>query len=250
MSMSFDPRLVRDGYPLTRPRTGTQPIIVRLDDGPKFDRALVDTISYLLGDVADELEASVKSPQFDGALVDIHSLFELLCKRRGTSIEELARKDLGLKLTTGFGDFEGRLAIVGYEVQQETPAPEGEVSKIGGGWLKHHSLEDCSNTVPCCIHDPSDHPMKDFPLVWRDDQSAMERRCPHDIGHPDPDDLMYKLLIEGNPDIDGVHGCCQGTDGRRCCEDSYGTFNELIANIGGAEAAEELGFGYHEAGGM
>lgn len=53
----------------------------------------------------------------------------------------------------------------------------------------------------CCIHNPSDHHMKDWPQNWREDRGIMERICPHGIGHPDPDD----------PTTDKVHGC----DG--CC---------------------------------
>lgn len=53
----------------------------------------------------------------------------------------------------------------------------------------------------CCIHNPSDHHMKDWPQNWREDRGIMERICPHGIGHPDPDD----------PCKDKIHGC----DG--CC---------------------------------
>lgn len=53
----------------------------------------------------------------------------------------------------------------------------------------------------CCIHNPSDHHMKEWPQNWREDRGIMERICPHGIGHPDPDD----------PTTDRIHGC----DG--CC---------------------------------
>lgn len=62
----------------------------------------------------------------------------------------------------------------------------------------------------CCIHNPSDHHMKDWPTHWRDDRLLMERMCPHGIGHPDPDDLAFKKR-NGYPDSKGIHGC----DG--CC---------------------------------
>lgn len=63
----------------------------------------------------------------------------------------------------------------------------------------------------CCIHNPSDHHMKEWPQNWRDDRGIMERICPHGIGHPDPDDPAFK-----NP-INGVHGC----DG--CCSRFWAT---------------------------
>lgn len=53
----------------------------------------------------------------------------------------------------------------------------------------------------CCIHRPSNHSMRGWPMNWRADRGIMERICPHGIGHPDPDD----------PTTDTIHGC----DG--CC---------------------------------
>lgn len=80
----------------------------------------------------------------------------------------------------------------------------------------------------CAIHNPSEHVMDLFPTHWRGDHGLMERICPHGIGHPDPDDLAYKLMraeiqasqiddedersrILGNARCEGIHGC----DG--CC---------------------------------
>lgn len=64
----------------------------------------------------------------------------------------------------------------------------------------------------CVIHAPSDHHMRDWPLIWRDDKSCFERLCPDQgIGHPDPDDMVYHRMV-GN-DAMGIHGC----DG--CCQD-------------------------------
>jgi hypothetical protein len=65
----------------------------------------------------------------------------------------------------------------------------------------------------CCIHNPSDHHMRDWPQNWRGDRNLMERICPHGIGHPDPDD----------PNPDKVHGC----DG--CCDPNPDMNNADIA---------------------
>lgn len=62
---------------------------------------------------------------------------------------------------------------------------------------------------PCCIHAPSDHPLRDAPMHWRADKRVMERICPHGIGHDDPDDHTYRKSVD--PDASSVHGC----DG--CC---------------------------------
>jgi hypothetical protein len=48
--------------------------------------------------------------------------------------------------------------------------------------------------------------MRSFPQFYRFDRGIMERRCTHNIGHPDPDDIS---IINGVDD--GAHNC----DG--CC---------------------------------
>lgn len=74
-----------------------------------------------------------------------------------------------------------------------------------------HNKEDCKGEY-CCIHNPSDHHMKDWPLHWRDDRGLMERICPCGIGHPDPDDLAFKKRMGVNIKIESIHGCCG------CCQ--------------------------------
>ena len=63
-----------------------------------------------------------------------------------------------------------------------------------------HDKEKCEGQN-CCIHNMSNHHMRNFPQHWRDDWKLMERICSHGVGHPDPDD----------PNEDRIHGC----DG--CC---------------------------------
>jgi len=85
-----------------------------------------------------------------------------------------------------------------------------------GRTLRVHSADEC-HPPNCCIHDPSDHPLRDAPLEWRDDTSAMVRVCPHDGRHPDPDDLANKARVLG-PWLTWFHdwwthecdGCCGG----------------------------------------
>jgi hypothetical protein len=74
-----------------------------------------------------------------------------------------------------------------------------------------HNKEDCKGEY-CCIHNPSDHHMKNWPLHWRADRNLMERICPHGIGHPDPDDLAFKKRCGSDMYIESIHGC----DG--CCK--------------------------------
>jgi hypothetical protein len=77
-----------------------------------------------------------------------------------------------------------------------------------GTVLEIHNPDRCAGS-PCCIHNPSSHHMRDWPLNWRNDRGIMERLCPHGVGHPDPDDLRVRTVS-----AEGVHGC----DG--CCRDA------------------------------
>lgn len=72
-----------------------------------------------------------------------------------------------------------------------------------------HQPDACEGRA-CCIHNPSDHHMREWPMVWRDDRGLMERTCPCGIGHPDPDHMAYVLAVPGPVDEreSGVHGCC------------------------------------------
>lgn len=84
----------------------------------------------------------------------------------------------------------------------------------GPGIMRTHPASKCAGEF-CCIHNPSPHGMRDWPMMWRADRYLMERICPHGVGHPDPDDLAHKHRIMDQVEYDkfafGVHGC----DG--CC---------------------------------
>ena len=74
------------------------------------------------------------------------------------------------------------------------------VALTSGQTVIVHNKELCKDRF-CCIHNPSNHHMIDWPQVWRDDRKLMERVCPHGIGHPDPDDISKDK-------IHGCDGCC------------------------------------------
>lgn len=61
---------------------------------------------------------------------------------------------------------------------------------------------------PCCLHNPSEHSMRDFPLNWRGDRGIMERLCAHGVGHPDPDDAAYRATVGDGDTTHGCDGCC------------------------------------------
>jgi hypothetical protein len=79
-----------------------------------------------------------------------------------------------------------------------------------GDMLRTHAPERCEGGH-CCIHNPSEHPLRDAPLNWRADRYLMERVCTHGIGHPDLDDLAYKKRRMSPSEYDsyafGIHGC-------------------------------------------
>lgn len=80
-------------------------------------------------------------------------------------------------------------------------------------WLPNHRPEHCQGTH-CTMHDPSEHHMKDWELLWRSDSALFERLCPeHGVGHPDPDCLNYLIRTLGSDGVaKAMHGCCG------CCD--------------------------------
>lgn len=72
-----------------------------------------------------------------------------------------------------------------------------------------HSQQACDGR-PCVIHNPTDHHMRSWQLIWRKDRALFERICPtHGTGHPDPDQFDYWA---GDLYWRAVHGCCG------CCQ--------------------------------
>jgi hypothetical protein len=86
----------------------------------------------------------------------------------------------------------------------------------------HSETDDCREHG-CCIHNPSDHPLRDQPQVWRDQRYRsdvqyyepphMVRVCEHGLDHPDPDALAWQRR-SGEADLAdylAIHpcdGCC------------------------------------------
>ena len=88
--------------------------------------------------------------------------------------------------------------------------------------LETHGPSQCAGEV-CCVHNPSDHPLRDAPLNWRGDRYLMERICAHGVGHPDPDHLAYLerlgavtrgvFSVAEEQGVHGCDGCCGGGRG-------------------------------------
>lgn len=58
----------------------------------------------------------------------------------------------------------------------------------------------------CVLHKPTNHHMREFPLVFRRDLRTFERICEHQVTHPDPD--CRNAMADGV-----VHECCS----MACC---------------------------------
>lgn len=114
------------------------------------------------------------------------------------------------------------MAVLGHP--PSNPPPDPDRHKVMNGTLLTHNASVCEGER-CCIHNPSDHSMKDFPQLWRGDRGLMERVCEHGVGHPDPDSIAYieRTRGPGAANTESVHGC----DG--CCKDSYREAKEAAA---------------------
>ena len=83
-----------------------------------------------------------------------------------------------------------------------------------GQKLITHNPSACKGQF-CCIHNPSNHLMRDFRTYWRYDRNLMERLCIHGVGHPDPDQIAFIERTQGKKmaeleEIHGCDGCCRG----------------------------------------
>lgn len=67
-----------------------------------------------------------------------------------------------------------------------------------------HDPADCAGRV-CVLHNTTKHAMSDWPIIWRDDRGIVERKCPHGIGHPDPD--QFAFWRETDQMWQTTHGC-------------------------------------------
>lgn len=85
------------------------------------------------------------------------------------------------------------------------------VSMGGVQLVQVHSETRCVGR-PCCIHNPSDHPMVTWPQRWRGDKQIVERLCTHGVGHPDPDDLRVRLGLDVVAFTHRCDGCCRSAD--------------------------------------
>ena len=87
-------------------------------------------------------------------------------------------------------------------------------------WIYVHREEKCADDpTPCTLHRPTNHGMRDWPLVLRlEKNGTFWRQCPHGLVHPDPDSMEFLLANTPPEFVDGVieHSCDD------CCGVAYG----------------------------
>jgi len=76
--------------------------------------------------------------------------------------------------------------------------------------LQTHGPRRCAG-FHCCIHNPSDHPLRNAPMVWLGQLNLMMRICKHEELHPDPDSM--NVVAARLLNFEGWHPCCEGN----CC---------------------------------
>lgn len=75
-----------------------------------------------------------------------------------------------------------------------------------------HDAVECANR-PCVLHSPSKHALSSLPLDWDRSTRKMNRKCHHNVMHPDPDDTWYAVNVAGKDEADYVAHACDG-----CCD--------------------------------
>lgn len=85
---------------------------------------------------------------------------------------------------------------------------------LGDGWALHnvHTADRCAGQN-CVIHNPSNHHMATWPHQWDNVLIMVWRRCPHELYHPDPDDMNF---LRHRDKDDASDRCLHMCDG--CCQ--------------------------------
>lgn len=76
-----------------------------------------------------------------------------------------------------------------------------------------HAEDVCDSDEACTVHRPSDHHMREWPMVLEPRYGIVSRVCEHGKNHPDPDSISWVTRIRGEGF--GFHEC----DG--CCAFTY-----------------------------
>lgn len=91
-----------------------------------------------------------------------------------------------------------------------------------------HDPATCQGAT-CCVHNPSDHPLRTATLYWRRGR-PIARICEHAEMHPDPDDAVRRASAGLGPEW---HACAC-----RCCRpcETCQLLTAYAAQVAGREA--------------
>lgn len=104
---------------------------------------------------------------------------------------------------------------------------------VGGEVLLTHPKDSCLGEY-CTIHNMSDHHMVTWTQKWNEYERRIDRICPHDVKHPDPDEISKNIS----------HTC----DG--CCIPGYEPDPEFQADVSDLMTVYESENSYPPLGGV
>jgi len=205
---SFDPENVHPGVPSVADtlRAALKVLIDRTDRIRAHDTFPVAPVAETLGNPRNP--DNVVEHNFDGFLAD-------------DVVREKRREEDEPDSTTPVG-------VVG--------ATQDEIVDIDGhtfDLINVHNSSRCEGR-PCTVHNRTDHHMRTWPVVWRNDRGIFERTYPeHGVGHPDPDQFdHWQRIGESWQSRHGCCGCCRppeetSTPQCRWCEGTGRTSRSL-----------------------
>lgn len=166
----------------------------RLGAGRKDDEGDLDGLPETVIQVTDraDLDRAIreKLPDVERQMANAKARFgALFCRRRG-----------------------GRYVVV-MTLDQWTAMWDALPSRweFANGTFLVHRYWACKGYF-CALHNPSDHPMREWPMHYRLSSQLIERICPHGVGHPDPDSVAHLSRTDPNCyahlDVHGCDGCC------------------------------------------
>ena len=92
-----------------------------------------------------------------------------------------------------------------YGIVQRTRQRYIQLDPAGRLTVRGHHVADCPD--PCPIHRPTSHHMVTWPPIRRAGADYIERVCPHDLPHPDPDDHHIRAAYQ--QPRHACDGCCR-----------------------------------------
>jgi len=180
----------------------------------EVDYDVVDAVTEVVGDprTAHKVLGAIGN---QGCLVlQVRDVEDELMRALAEAITASMNVDpLSSTMTLDVSQVLDKLASLAIFVGKRPPLRQEWLSMAQGGILAHHPSDRCVG-MHCCLHNPSNHVLREAPLHWYDATNTMFRICDHSQPHPDPDHLAFVEIVYG-PDAaerEAHHdcdGCCR-----------------------------------------